>query len=128
MFSSNQLKINSYALAGVTQKVILQHLKYLLLGDFKSVRMWFTKNSFRFTNSLACVIPCCLGKKQRRKGDKLCAQYVLVVDILKKQGHANYTFWVWALDASDVTRYMAASLCFQFSAGFLAYSTSIEFT
>lgn len=35
---------------------------FLPLGDFKSGRMWFTKNSVRFTSSLACVIPCCLDK------------------------------------------------------------------
>lgn len=34
-------------------------LFYSPLGDFKSDRMWLTKKSFRFTSSLACVIPCC---------------------------------------------------------------------
>lgn len=33
--------------------------RQLPLGDFRSTRMWLTKNSERFTNSLACVIPCC---------------------------------------------------------------------
>lgn len=32
---------------------------YSPLGDFKSGRMWLMKKSFRFTSSLACVIPCC---------------------------------------------------------------------
>lgn len=42
--------------------------------------------------------------------------------------NSTHTFCVWAFDASDVTKYMAASLCFQFPPGFLAYSPSMELT
>lgn len=59
---------------------------FVPLGDFKSERMWFTKNSFRFTNSLACVIPCWWAETKRRQKLETADKTMLVL-----QNTSHYT-------------------------------------